>query len=416
MRESRSSDLLFGLGRIQEKDSVPTEKRGSGDNMIATISLFTTTLSPAAGGLAASIPPLAHRLARSGAAEVHVVGLEDPDDPAAARAWGPMVHAHQSRGPSALAYAPQMAQTLERLAPDVIDVQGLWTYPSLVNLRHHHRYSTPYIVTPRGMLDPWARMRSRWKKRAVQLWFEDEHLARAACLRATAEMEAEHFRAMGLRNPIAIVPNGVDVPDELPSRSTAERRRVLFLSRIHPKKGLPYLLRAWARLEPSYPDWDLIIAGPDEVGHTADMKRLSQNLKLRNVQFQAAVYGAHKSAMYRSADVFVLPTHAENFGLVIAEALAHEVPVITTRHAPWQGLRGHRCGWWIDLDEDQLFTALSEAMAQPRTELNAMGARGRAWMQRDFSWDHVAESMLEVYDAIAHQKPLPEHLRYDSPT
>ena len=381
--------------------------------MSHTLALLTTTLSPAAGGLAASIPPLAHLLARSRAAEVHVVGLEDPGDPAAARAWGPTVHAHQRRGPRALACAPQMEGTLDRLAPDVIDVQGLWTYPSLVNLRHHRRHGTPYIVTPHGMLDPWARSRSSWRKRVVRLWFENEHLARAACLRATAEMEAEHFRAMGLRNPIAIVPNGVDVPDELPPRPTAERRRLLFLSRIHPKKGLPHLLRAWARLESSHSDWDLIIAGPDEVGHTAEMRKLAQRLTLANVHFQPAVHGAEKSALYRSADVFVLPTHAENFGLVIAEALAHEVPVITTRHAPWQGLQVHRCGWWIDLDEKHLYAALGEAMAQPRAELYAMGARGRSWMQRDFGWDGVARQMLQVYDSVLAENTSCMALFYD---
>ena len=380
------------------------------------ITLLTATLSPAAGGLAASVPHLAHGLARAGAGEVHVVGLEDPDDPQAARAWGPQVHAQSAQGPRAFGYAPGMGRTLDRLAPRVVDVQGLWTYSSLANVRHHRRHGTPYVVTPHGMLDPWARARSRWKKRAVRLWFEDAHLGHAACLRATAEMEAEHFRSMGLTNPIAIVPNGVDVPEHLPPRPRGDRRRLLFLSRIHPKKGLPHLLRAWARLEAERPDWELVIAGPDEVGHTAEMQRLARSLNLGRVTFHDAVHGAEKSALYRSADVFVLPTHAENFGLVIAEALAHAVPVITTRNAPWSGLTDHRCGWWIDLDDRPLGAALTEATVLPRATLEAMGARGRAWMQRDFGWDGVAERMLEVYDTVAHGSALPSNLRYDHVT
>lgn len=377
-----------------------------------TFTLLTSTLSPAAGGLSASVPHLAHGLVRAGAGEVHVVGLADPGDPEAAKAWGPHVHAHPVRGPRSFGYAPGMGRTLDRLAPRLIDVQGLWMYPSHANLRHHRSHGTPYIVTPHGMLDPWARTRSRWKKRAVRLWFEDAHLAQAACLRATAQMEAEHFRSAGLTNPIAIVPNGVEVPDHLPPRPRGERRRLLFLSRIHPKKGLAHLLRAWARLEAERPDWELVIAGPDEVGHTAEMQRLARSLHLSRVTFHDAVQGAEKSALYRSADAFVLPTHAENFGLVIAEALAHEVPVITTRNAPWQGLTDHRCGWWLELDETRLRSVLKEATAQPREALHEMGARGRIWMERDFGWDGIAEQMLDLYHWVQGTRPRPDFV-YD---
>jgi glycosyltransferase involved in cell wall biosynthesis len=374
------------------------------------LTLLTSTLSTAAGGLSVSVPNLARSLERAGADQVQVVGVEDPNDSAASSDWGSHVFAHRQSGLRAFGYAVGMQHTLARLAPDVIDVQGLWTYPSLANLRHHHSYNTPYVVTPRGMLDPWARERSKWKKRAVRLWFEDTHLAQATCLRATAEMEAEHFRSFGLHNPIAVVPNGVDVPHSLPTRSIDERRRLLFLSRIHPKKGISPLLRAWAAIEKARPQWELVIAGPDEVGHTAEMQTLARSLNLQRVEWRTAVHGEAKSALYRSADCFVLPTHAENFGLVVAEALAHEVPVITTRNAPWEGLHRHKCGWWIDLDEARLRDTLLEATAQPRHELWEMGARGRNWMQRDFAWDGVAEKMAEVYRwVLAGGKP-PEYM------
>lgn len=372
------------------------------------ITLIASMLSPAAGGLSASVPHLAHGLARAGAGEVHVVGVEEPGDPGAANGWGPHVHAHRQAGPRAFGYAPGMGRTLARLSPSVIDVQGLWTYPSLANLRHHRRYGTPYLVTPRGMLDPWARERSAWRKRAVRLWFEDAHLAGADCLRATAPMEAEHFRSFGLRNPIAIVPNGVEVPPKGPARPPQPRSRLLFLSRIHPKKGLSHLLHAWAALQDKRPNWDLVIVGPDEVGQTSEMQALARRLGLKRVEWSGPVYGAVKSELYRSADLFVLPTHAENFGLVIAEALAHGVPVITTRNAPWQGLTDHRCGWWIQLDETLLHAAMSDATAQPREALREMGARGRAWMEREFGWDGIARQMLLVYDWAAGIGPRPD--------
>lgn len=376
------------------------------------IALLTATLSPAAGGLSESVPHLARSLARAGSGSVYVVGVIDAHDPSAACTWGPNVNAHRGLGPRAFGYAPEMPATLARLMPSVYDVQGLWQYPSLTSLRYHRRYGTPYVVTPRGMLDPWARKRSQWKKRLVRTWFEDAHLSQAACLRATATMEAEHFRGFGLNNPIAVVPNGVTVPRTLPGRLIQERRRMLFLSRVHPKKGLELLLKAWAAIESARPDWELVIVGPDELGHTVEMQKLAQDLGLGRVEWRTAVYGEAKAALYRSADCFVLPTHAENFGLVVAEALAHEVPVITTRNAPWSDLEEYRCGWWIDLDEIVLRETLEKATCLPRERLWDMGERGRAWMERDFQWDAIAEKMLEVYRWIISGGSVPKHVEF----
>jgi len=363
-----------------------------------SIGLLAGMLSAAAGGLSSSVPNLAHRLGASGVAKVEVLGGEDPSDPQAAAAWADAVFAARIYGPPSFVFAPALARRLRILAPDVTDVQGLWTYASLANLRHYRATGTPYVVTPRGMLDPWARDRSALKKRLVRLCFEDAHLRTAACLRATADMEAEHFRSFGLTNPIAVVPNGVEIPDLAPRFPLADgRRRLLFLSRIHPKKGLPLLLRAWAALEAQRPEWDLHIAGPDEVNHTAELKALASELGLRRVVWHGAVHGPDKAALYRSADLFVLPTHAENFGLVVAEALAQEVPVITTTNAPWSGLETNECGWWIDLSEDTLRETLLASTALVPHTLHRMGEKGRQWVSRDFGLEQVALKMLEVY-------------------
>lgn len=378
------------------------------------IAFVTSTLSPAAGGLGTSVPATAAALDARDDVEVHVVGVADRGAPEAWRAWGRRVHAHRAYGPQAFAFAPALGRTLRDLAADVTDVQGLWVYPSLAHRRYQDRQARPYVVTPRGMLDPWALARSRWKKALVSRWFERRHLEGAACLRVTALMEARHVRALGLRQPLIVVPNGVDVPPlAAPIEPADGRRRLLFLSRLHPKKGLPFLLRAWAALQERHPDWELVIAGPDEVDHRAEMTRLAAGLGLERLRWQEPVEGAAKAALYRSADLFVLPTHAENFGLVVAEALAHGVPVVTTVHAPWEGLAVHGCGWWIDLTEPALCTALDDAMRLPAAERRAMGVRGRAWMQRDFAWSAVGQQLHEAYIWMLGGGPPPAHVLVD---
>jgi len=373
--------------------------------------LLTSTLSPAAGGLAVSVPGLAHSIDPLERIEMHIMGTYDPRNPNAAQGWGPRVQAFDVKGPKTGQYASEMSEAIAALSPDLTDVQGLWTYPSLANLRHARSSGKPYLVTPRGMLDPWARRNSAWKKRLVGAAFEHAHLRGATALRATAEMEAQHFRNMGLRNPIAIVPNGLDLPDLAP-RDNRDLRSILFLSRIHPKKGVDFLLQSWATLAAEFPDWEIIIAGIDENGHEAELKRLAQDLALPRIRFVGEVHGAAKQKLYRDADLFVLPTHAENFGLVVAEALAQETPVITTRNAPWQGLEDQNCGWWIDLDQAKLTDTLRQALTCPTQDLAEMGQYGRAWVQRAFAMTQVAERMRNVYLWAAGRGAKPEYV-YD---
>lgn len=360
------------------------------------VALMTAKMSPAAGGLSVSVPGLAYGVDKFDDIEMHVLGTQDQADPEAAMSWGDRVQAFPVSKPIALQRAPAMRPALDQLAPDVVDVQGLWTWTSRVSLEYWRRYKKPYIVTPRGMLDPWALDNSVWKKRLFAAFAETAHLRHAHCLRATAEMEAEHFRKIGLKAPIAIVPNAIPIPN-LEPRLPSKRRQVLFLSRIHPKKGIDILLNAWKELQDSYPDWDLVIAGIDENGHEAELKVLTGRLGLHRVTFVGSVHGAAKEALYRGSDLFVLPTHAENFGLVVAEALVQEVPVITTTNAPWSGLNHKQCGWWIPLSQEHLNNSMKDAMMLPQEELWEMGVRGRKLIKTDYSPEQVSIAMRDVY-------------------
>ena len=191
------------------------------------------------------------------------------------------------------------------------------------------------------------------------------------------------------------------------------QRVVLSLGRVHPKKGLARLVRAWSKVEASCPGWRLRIAGPPEAGHDDELRALATALGLTRVFVEGPIYGEAKTIAYRDADVFVLPTLNENFGLTVAEALAAGTPAISTKGAPWSGLDGEGCGWWIDHGVEPLAAALAHAMALPRGALKAMGDKGREWMKLRFSWDRVADDMLDVYLWLARGAEPPPAVRFD---
>ncbi|MBT3070836.1 glycosyltransferase [Rhodomicrobium sp. Az07] len=286
--------------------------------------------------------------------------------------------------------------------PDILHDNGIW-------LPSNHRAAVladtaeiPRIVSLRGMLEPWALRHKRIKKAIAWSLYQRRDLKSAALLHATADSECNHIGALNLRRPIAVIPNGTDLPDEQElRRQNHDRapRTALFLSRIHPKKGLPMLVDAWARLRPS--DWMLRIAGPDEGGHRAEVEALVTSAGIADVvQFSGELSGREKTAAYASADLFILPTHSENFGMVVAEALAHEVPVVTTSGAPWQTLVDHACGWWVPPTAEGIAEGLHQALSCPPDTLRDMGRRGRILVAAQYGWDGIALRFLATYEAV----------------
>jgi glycosyltransferase involved in cell wall biosynthesis len=299
--------------------------------------------------------------------------------------------------------------TREAMRSDVIHNHGLWLMPNVYAGWAASRARTPLLVAPRGMLGAAALRFSRMRKMLFWQLFQGPAVRRAACFHATSRQEYEDIRAYGLTQPVAIIPNGVDLPQPQGKATTGMTDRVvLSLGRIHPKKGLDRLVRAWAQVEARHDHWRLRIVGPAELDHDADLRALVVSLRLSRVSIEPAIYGDQKYAAFRDADIFVLPTLNENFAMTVAEALAAGTPVISSKGAPWAGLEAERCGWWIDHGIEPLAAALRDAMALPREELRAMGVRGQHWMERDFGWDAIASKMAAVYAWLAGKAAPPE--------
>ncbi len=314
------------------------------------------------------------------------------------------IHAHQALPlvpRLGVSFHMQKALAESAKTAQIMHNHSLWMMPNIYPGKAVNNTKCRLIISPRGTLSGYALNRSKWLKKAVWAFGQGDTLKKAMCIHATAEIEFHEIRQKGLGAPVAIIPNGINVPEEQKqSRPANNPKRLLFLGRIHPKKGVDMLLKAWADVEKLYPEWELHIVGPDNEGYLSQMQALSRELNVKKVVFPGPIYGNEKDRIYFSADLFVLPTHSENFGLTVAEALAHGVPAIVTKGAPWAGLEINNCGWWIDIGKESLTECLREAMSKTDNELSAMGEQGRAWMKRDFSWEQIGEMMHKTYEWV----------------
>lgn len=351
-----------------------------------------------ASGPSYSVPRLAQAVA---AAQDQDVVLATLNRGAGTRDLGAVTHlAFSQKGfPRKLGVSRCMETWLNQSRANGISLihsHGLWMMPNIYPARAAAREGIPHVIAPRGTLDPAALVYSRRLKQAARFLGQGAALRGAAALHATSEDEARHIRGQGLRQPIILSPNGIDMP-RTPRPPRGHRRTLLYLGRLHEKKGLDMLLAAWTGLEKAHPDWDLRIIGKGsgtfEAGLAEDVARRG----LTRVALDGAIYGDSKLGAFQAADLFVLPTRGENFGMVVAEALAAGTPVVTTTGAPWEGLTAHRAGWRCAPEATAIEAALAEALRIPRPDLEAMGARGQAWMARAYSWEVIGASMAESY-------------------
>lgn len=372
-------------------------------------------LTAAFGGPSRSVTKLCDALAEAGAAVDLVASRSGPGveivRPGNSRVRLRLADQDQGDGFLRGAYSPfgrAVSDVLAKPEAAVVHNHGLWIPTNRAAALAARAAGQPLVVSPKGMLSEWSLGESRLKKLVAWHLYQRRTLQTAAALQVTAGAEADDVRRLGLRQPVAVIPHGVDgpPPGALCERSESRKRTALFLSRIHPKKGLPDLVAAWASVRPA--GWRLVVAGPDDGGHRAEVERQVRAAGLDDVvSFPGPVNDEEKWALYGAADLFVLPTLSENFGIVVAEALAAGVPVLTTHEAPWRALVDHRCGWWVETGAESVAAALREATSAPPDALRAMGERGRSYVQAELSWARSARDHLALYQWLLGQGDRP---------
>ena len=389
------------------------------------------SVSRADGGIFEAECALQRELYLGRGVEIDVVGLEDRFTQEDAPQWLPLApRAVRVTGSKSLGYSVSLLEALDTEA-DLVYAATLWKYPSWAALQWAERTHKPMIVAPHGSLDPWALRNAAWKKRIAAVIFKDRQLHKAVCLRALSCHEAESFRAYGLKNPIAIIPNGIELPD-FSKHSTLDPRpstqkTLLFLGRIHPKKGLLDALKAFAKAlkawnsTPDSSPWQFVIAGWDQGGHEAELMKLCAELGLSfshkkhktlkeeelgvngnnpSVLFYGPAFGEEKYALLQSADAFILSSFSEGVPMSVLEAWAYGVPVLMTPECNLPEGFAADAALQIETTVESIAQGLDNLFSLSDADLCSMGERGRRLVEERFTWKKIAGQMAGVYDWV----------------
>lgn len=368
--------------------------------------------NPAQGGPFFSVGNLTSALVRHGTA-VDIIAGNYPHMPKEESPQGVRLHAIDGYLipliRQTLFHCPskQIDTILDKIRPDVIHDNGMW-----LSLNHHisqaaRRHSLPRIVSPRGTLDPWGIRYRNWKKKMALKLYQQKDLDQVTCFHAASHLEADNIREFGNKQPVVVIPNGVEFPAESAHFTDDTPRVALFIGRFHPVKNLPRLINAWAKVRPV--GWHLKLVGPSEVGHREELRAQVQRLGVgNNVTISGPVYGEAKEALLRSAQLSFLISQSENFGIAAAEGLAVGIPVIASKATPWSCLEGHNLGWWIDPQTDELEQAIEAATSQSSAELAEIGTRGRTYAKEQFSWESIAGRFVATYSWLSGVSEKPE--------
>jgi len=291
------------------------------------------------------------------------------------------------------------------LVSDIIHIHGIWLPSNHKTARFANKHSKPYVVHTRGLMQRWA-MSNKWlKKKIAWLIYQRKDLINSAYIIATAEIEKNDILYYLPSAKIEIMPNCIEYQGNVKRQSflsNISSKRAVFISRIHKKKGIHDLIKVWSKINPE--NWQLIIAGPDNDSIWTNLELIIPSTS-KSINYIGYVDGQEKADLYRSADLFILPTYSENFGLVVPEALSVGTPVVTTTGTPWSNLPEIGCGWYIEPGMESLEKYLPGILSLTKEDYFNMGQKGALYVQETFSWERIAKQSIEIYEkAICSQQ------------
>lgn len=379
---------------------------------------LSPSLSRNLGGIYEIIRSLSIALHSNGV-DVRALGLRDEGWELDQAEWGKVpTSVFSYSGPRVFGFSSALRDEVMKSDEHLLHLHALWMHTSVIASEWKKCKKRPYIVTPNGMLEPWALRNSGWKKRVAAFFYENRMLHGAACLQANTFKEVHDFRAYGLANPISIIPNGVNLPEgDLAKPEAGARKTLLFLGRIHPKKGLPNLIRAFARSRGSRVGgrgpWQLVIAGWDQGGHEAELMKLCEELGLSferrgtsdegresaaSIVFFGPAFGDDKKSLLSTADAFILPSFSEGLPMSVLEAWSYKLPVVMTPECNLPEGFAADAAIRIETGAESIAQGLNSLFSMSASDLQAMGAKGRALVEDRFTWKTIAAQMREVYD------------------
>jgi glycosyltransferase involved in cell wall biosynthesis len=387
---------------------------GSARNL--RVGLLTAHLTRAGGGVFTSARGLARALCAQEGIEVEIFGPAEGG--ADLSGWDSLaLDSATFSGPGAFAYANRLYPKIQAADIGLLHLHGLWMHTSVVSLEYSRRLGRPHIVSPHGMLDPWALRNAGWKKKIAGALFENANIQTAACLHALNTAEERAIRAFGYNGPVCTISNGVELPSQdAPEpvkpwwhRTTPDVRTLLYLGRLHPKKGLSNLLIAWSRLDKELQNgWRLIVAGWDERRYLLTLRRMAQALHIEATTiFPGPLFGDEKRAAFQYCDGFILPSFSEGLPMVLLEAWAYGKPALMTSHCNLP--EGFEAGAAlpIETNPESITAALEAFMTMDDAKRATMGANGTKLVSRRFTWPVVGAEMADVYRWLAASGPKP---------
>lgn len=393
-----------------EQSASPADLRGRWLNLV-------THLDPKYGGLSAVLPELCSAVAATSRLDLSLTGFCLPGEQYEPRIDPSIQLNYLPLSRAAWFQDGHLRRRFDDMVEDAdgLHLHGLWQQTSAVGARAARRHNKPYVLSAHGMLDRWALANKGLKKKIYSALIEAPNVRGAACLHALTRTEAEDYRRFGARGPIAVIPNGVTIPDrvspiEFLTRfpQLAGKRLVLFLGRIHFKKGLDILVEAWSKVSAHYPDAHLVLSGPDFENTAAQVEqRIAAHSLSQRVTLTGMVSGNLKWSAFAAAEVFTLPSYSEGLSVSVLEAMGMRLPVIITEQCNLPEVAEASAGWAIEPHADQLEAALHECLGATSAQRRELGERGSALVAERFTWPVVGAQMASVYAWAQGSAPAP---------